>query len=181
MRVTVFGAGAIGTLFAAKLADARHAVVVVARGARKASLETRGLVLRARGSTVQRVVRVPVHERLAEVPEADFILVTLRAQQVDAQVDAAMERAAARGGPARCGSGACADGVAQVEAALMRRGPVRNEHSPIQPDGVSSRHYAVTSRRIRSNSFGDRDSPPMTERRSRGCLAVHTSRCASRA
>lgn len=87
MRFTVFGAGAIGTLFAAKLADAGHAVVVVARGARKVSLETRGLVLRARGSTVQRVVRVPVHERLAEAPEADFILVTLRAQQVDAAME----------------------------------------------------------------------------------------------
>ncbi|MDP1827705.1 MAG: 2-dehydropantoate 2-reductase N-terminal domain-containing protein [Archangium sp.] len=87
MRFTIFGAGAIGTLLAAKLADAGHEVAVVARGARKVSIETRGLVLRARGSTALQVVRVPVYERLAEAPGADFILVTLRAQQVDAAME----------------------------------------------------------------------------------------------
>ncbi len=84
MKFTVFGAGAIGTLFAAKLASAGHVVSVVARGARKPQVEKDGLVLRARRSGVTEVARVPVHAQLSEAPEADFILVTVRAQQVDA-------------------------------------------------------------------------------------------------
>ena len=94
MRFTVFGAGAIGTLLAGKLAAAGHAVAVVARGARKQLIGTKGLLLRARGSGELQVVRVTVHERLAEAPEADFILVTVRAQQLDAAME---QLVAARG------------------------------------------------------------------------------------
>jgi 2-dehydropantoate 2-reductase len=87
VRFTVFGAGAIGTLLAAKLAEAGHAVTVVARGARRQQVDSKGLVLRARRSGEIRVVRVTAHERLADAPEADFILVTVRAQQLDAAME----------------------------------------------------------------------------------------------
>ena len=53
MKFVVFGAGAIGTLFAARLALAGHSVSVVARGARKAQIEKDGLVLRLAGEAVE--------------------------------------------------------------------------------------------------------------------------------
>jgi 2-dehydropantoate 2-reductase len=87
MKFVVLGAGAIGTLFAARLAVAGHAVSVVARGARKAQLEKDGLVLKSRRSGAVEVVRVPVHAQLSEAGEADFVLVTVRAQQLDAVME----------------------------------------------------------------------------------------------
>ena len=45
MKVLIYGAGVIGTLYAGKLADAGHKVTVVARGQRLADIRQHGLVL----------------------------------------------------------------------------------------------------------------------------------------
>ena len=49
MRVGVFGAGAIGSLIAARMALAGHAVTVLARGDTLAAIRSAGIVLAARG------------------------------------------------------------------------------------------------------------------------------------
>lgn len=46
MRILVFGAGVIGSVYAVKLLQAGHEVVMLARGRRLSDLLTHGLVLR---------------------------------------------------------------------------------------------------------------------------------------
>ena len=48
MRVLFFGAGALGTLFAAKMLQAGHDVSVLARGERLTTIQRDGLLLRPR-------------------------------------------------------------------------------------------------------------------------------------
>jgi 2-dehydropantoate 2-reductase len=49
MKILVFGAGALGTLFAARLAECGGDVTILARGARLEAIRRDGLVLRHRG------------------------------------------------------------------------------------------------------------------------------------
>ena len=87
MTFTVLGAGAMGTLYAAKLAEAGHTVTVVARGARRETVERLGLLLRHRRTGRLLSIRVPVVGRLGDAPPSDFVLVFLRTQQLDAVLD----------------------------------------------------------------------------------------------
>lgn len=57
MRICVFGAGATGGHFAARLARAGHEVSVVARGPHLAAMEANGLTLRTGGETLSARVR----------------------------------------------------------------------------------------------------------------------------
>ena len=82
MKVTVFGAGAMGSLYAARLACAGHDVAVVARGARRETIASAGLRIRKRGATAVETARVAVLERPEDRP-ADVIVVLVRRQQVD--------------------------------------------------------------------------------------------------
>lgn len=45
MKICVFGAGVIGSLYAGKLASAGHEVTVVARGNRLVNIENNGILL----------------------------------------------------------------------------------------------------------------------------------------
>lgn len=83
-RILVYGAGAIGGLFAGKLAGAGFDVTVLARGAWAASLREHGLTLRdaLRGTTETSHPRVI--EELRADDRYDFVLVVMQRQQVDA-------------------------------------------------------------------------------------------------
>jgi 2-dehydropantoate 2-reductase len=82
MRILVFGAGALGTLYAARLARAGHEVSMLARGRRLEELRARGVRLRGRrGETSGADVRIV--ERVGDAPR-DLIVVLVRRQQVDA-------------------------------------------------------------------------------------------------
>ncbi len=81
-KITVFGAGAMGTLYGARLARAGHDVAVVARGARRETVAKVGLRIRRRGSAEIETARVAVLERPEERP-ADVIVVLVRRQQVE--------------------------------------------------------------------------------------------------
>ncbi len=73
VHVLVFGAGATGSVFAARLAGA-HSVRVVARGERLRAIRRDGL--RVRGAT-EATVRIPASSEV-EGPEPDFALVTVK-------------------------------------------------------------------------------------------------------
>ena len=94
MKICVIGAGAIGGLFAAKLAQSGEEVSVVARGAHLAAIRANGLALIEEGREI--VARVTATDRIAEVGEQDLIILGMKAHQVAAVAP----RTAGASGPA---------------------------------------------------------------------------------
>ena len=82
VKICVFGAGAIGGFLGAKLAQSGADVSLVARGANLAAIRANGLTLRADGQ--EAVVRLPATDDPAELGPQDYVIVTLKANQVDA-------------------------------------------------------------------------------------------------
>lgn len=82
MKLLVYGAGVLGSLFAARLHEAGQDVSLLARGERLAALRRHGVQLAEGDSPVVRRVPVPVVEH----PSGgyDLIAVFVRAHQVDA-------------------------------------------------------------------------------------------------
>ncbi|HEX7970496.1 MAG TPA: 2-dehydropantoate 2-reductase, partial [Stellaceae bacterium] len=77
MKVTVFGAGAIGGYIAARLALAGNDVSVVARGAHLAAMRERGLVLDDRGKL--RTVRLRATDRAGELGRQELVIIAVKA------------------------------------------------------------------------------------------------------
>lgn len=83
-RILVYGVGAIGGLFAGKLARAGFDVTALARGAWATHLRTHGLILRdaLRGTT--ETFRLAVIEELVPDDRYDYVLVVMQKHQVPA-------------------------------------------------------------------------------------------------
>jgi len=81
MKLLVYGAGVLGTLFSVRLHEAGHDVSLLARGDRLAALRTHGVRLAEGDSPAIRQVPVPVVDH----PAGDYDLTTVfvRAHQVD--------------------------------------------------------------------------------------------------
>ncbi len=77
MRICVFGAGAIGGNFAARLADAGNEVSVVARGAHLEAIRANGLTLIAGDRKI--VAKVKASDRPADLGRQDAVISTLKA------------------------------------------------------------------------------------------------------
>lgn len=78
--IVVVGAGVIGQTYAGLLADAGHAVSIVARGQRADRLRASGIVLHRGSSTSQ--PRCRVVRRLADARNADVVIVAVRGDQL---------------------------------------------------------------------------------------------------
>jgi ketopantoate reductase len=78
MRILVYGAGPLGSLFAAKLQQGGHDVSILARGQRLADLREYGVVLTDVRTKQQTVTRIDVVEQLAPSDAYDLILVIMR-------------------------------------------------------------------------------------------------------
>ena len=85
MKVCVFGAGAVGGHLAAKLAVSGHDVSVVARGPHLLAMQKNGVKLLHGGKTI--LGRVRAAARAAELGVQDAVLVTLKANMLDAFAD----------------------------------------------------------------------------------------------
>ncbi len=85
MRLLVYGAGVLGSLFAARLHEAGHDVALLARGRRLAALRRHGVQLAEADSPAVRRVPVPVVEHAAD--GYDLIAVFVRTHQVDAVLE----------------------------------------------------------------------------------------------
>ena len=81
LRILVFGAGPIGSMFAARMHDAGHDVSLLARGDRLVSLRAHGLLFAEGKSPTITTVSVPVVDAPAE--SYDLIVVFVRTQQVE--------------------------------------------------------------------------------------------------
>jgi 2-dehydropantoate 2-reductase len=84
MRVLVFGAGAVGSLYAARLAQSGQDVTLLARGERWRELQDHGLVLEDARTGERALLRVPLARALEPSDAYDLVLVTLRKNQMDA-------------------------------------------------------------------------------------------------
>lgn len=84
MRILVFGAGVIGSVYAGHLLRASHEVTLLARGRRLEDIRTHGLILDNAESGQREVWPVPVVD--APVPEGkyDLVLVAVQAEQFSA-------------------------------------------------------------------------------------------------
>ena len=82
MRVLVYGAGVIGTLYAARLQESGQLVTVLARGRRLADIRTHGLALEDVVSGSRSTTPVDVTERLAAEDQYDVALITVRRDQL---------------------------------------------------------------------------------------------------
>ncbi|MBG0767539.1 MAG: 2-dehydropantoate 2-reductase [Sphaerochaeta sp.] len=84
MRILVVGAGAIGSLFAGKLAGSGKDVTILARGDRLEAVRKNGLHLRE--STSSTVERFPVKTITSLAPDDryDFVLVVVQRTQIEA-------------------------------------------------------------------------------------------------
>jgi len=77
MRICVYGAGAIGGNFAARLADSGNEVSVVARGAHLEAIRAKGLTLLA--GDKKSVAKVHASDRPADLGPQDAVISTLKA------------------------------------------------------------------------------------------------------
>jgi 2-dehydropantoate 2-reductase len=82
LRICIYGAGAVGGHFAARLGAAGHDLSVVARGAQLDALRARGVTLVAGEERVS--ARVRASDRSADLGPQDWVLVTLKATALGA-------------------------------------------------------------------------------------------------
>lgn len=86
MRIAVFGAGAVGSHLAARLAHAGHTISVVMRGEHLAAVATNGLLLQSGDERI--AARVTATDDAADLGAQDLVLVTLKAQAQPAAAEA---------------------------------------------------------------------------------------------
>lgn len=78
MKILVFGAGPLGSLFAARLQQGGHQVTLLARGKRMADLQQHGIVIRNWESQEEENVQVELVDSLAPDDWYDLVLVIMR-------------------------------------------------------------------------------------------------------
>jgi 2-dehydropantoate 2-reductase len=84
MRILVLGAGVIGSVYAGKLLEAGHRVVLLARGRRLIDLQATGLALENSQTRERRDLTLPVVDSPEPDERYDLVLVTVRAEQLAA-------------------------------------------------------------------------------------------------
>src|SRR5471032_553088 len=84
MRICIFGAGAVGSHFAVRLALAGHEVSCVIRGAHLAAVKAKGLTLRVKGEEF--TARVKASDNPADLGAQDFVISTLKANGLSSLV-----------------------------------------------------------------------------------------------
>src|SRR6478609_12067118 len=82
MRILVLGAGVIGSVYAGKLLQAGHEVVLLARGPRLVDLQTHGLILEDAQSGNRSVLPVASVSEPRADDRFDLVLVSVRAEQL---------------------------------------------------------------------------------------------------
>ncbi|MGQ9682111.1 MAG: ketopantoate reductase family protein [Anaerolineae bacterium] len=82
MRILVYGAGVIGSIYAARLHAAGQQVTVLARGRRLEEIQKQGIVVEAHPGGRRSVAMVPVTAELGAAETYDLILVAVRSHQL---------------------------------------------------------------------------------------------------
>lgn len=113
MRYIIYGAGGIGGTLGARLHIGGHAVVLIARGAHLAAMQSNGLVLRDPHGTQHLDIEAVAHPREIKFQPGDVVILTMKGQ---ATADALQDLLASGGHnlPIVC----CQNGVANEHLVL---------------------------------------------------------------
>ena len=117
MKILVYGAGNLGSLYAAKLKDGGHNVSILARGARLHEIREHGILLQDFHGGQKTTTRIKAVERLAPEDEYDLVLVLLPRNSVS-EISAAL--AANQNSPSVMFFGNNAAGPKEMIEALSR-------------------------------------------------------------
>ncbi len=82
MRVLIYGAGAMGSLYAARLQDSGQSITILARGERAGQIRDHGIVLDNAATHARAITRVSVAEELGPDDAYDMALVFVRKTQL---------------------------------------------------------------------------------------------------
>ncbi len=82
MKILVYGAGVIGSVYAALLQEAGNDVTLVARGARAVSLRTHGLLLEDAATGKCTTTPIAIVDHLTPAESYDLVMVTVRMDQL---------------------------------------------------------------------------------------------------
>jgi len=82
MNILVYGAGVIGSLYAARLHEAGYNVSLLARGQRAVSLQTQGILLEDSSTGHRTTTQVSIVDHLAPTDSYDVVIVTVRLDQL---------------------------------------------------------------------------------------------------
>src|SRR5579859_3960130 len=82
MNILVYGAGVIGSVYAARLSEAGYQVALLARGRRAEALRTQGVLLEDASCGQRSMTPVPIVEHLAPTDHYDVVIVTVRLDQL---------------------------------------------------------------------------------------------------
>lgn len=82
-RILVYGAGAIGSIFAGKLKKAGFDVTILARGKRYEEITTQGLILKSALTNRMETYQLPCIQKLEENDVYDYILIVVQNTQID--------------------------------------------------------------------------------------------------
>ena len=91
MKILFYGAGVLGSFYAARLHEAGHDVSILARGRRLEELEEHGVVLENANTGEQTTTRVRVVERLAAEDAYHLVVVIVRKNQLPSVLEALAE------------------------------------------------------------------------------------------
>lgn len=83
MRILIYGAGVIGSIFAGKLGKNGNEITVLARGNRLKELKTNGIVLEQARTKIVEKIPINIIESLQPEDNYDYIIVTMQRTQVD--------------------------------------------------------------------------------------------------
>ncbi len=83
MKILVYGAGVIGSIYAAKLFEAKNDVTFLARGKRYECLKQGGIIIREQITGNKINVHIPLIQQLATNDFYDIIIVTVRLDQLE--------------------------------------------------------------------------------------------------
>jgi 2-dehydropantoate 2-reductase len=82
MNILVYGAGVIGSVYAARLQEAGYNVSLLARGQRAVSLRTQGILLEDASTGHRTTTQVSIVDHLAPTDSYDVVIVTVRLDQL---------------------------------------------------------------------------------------------------
>src|SRR5882724_8027928 len=82
MNILVYGAGVIGSVYAARLQEAGYTVSLLARGERAVALRAQGIVLENASTGQRTTTRVSLVEHLAPTDSYDVVIVAVRLNQL---------------------------------------------------------------------------------------------------
>jgi 2-dehydropantoate 2-reductase len=82
MNILVYGAGVIGSVYAARLQEAGYNVSLLARGQRAVSLRTQGILLEDASTGHRTTTQVSLVDHLAPTDSYDVVIVTVRLDQL---------------------------------------------------------------------------------------------------